>query len=121
MPFDDDADEERPGSGVPLPPEDRLWRHPSELGPGGAGFVPGSGNPLAAPWPLSVFDPSGPRRHRWRGSWASIAAVSCLAGAVIAMGLVLATRPDPKVVDRGATQRATLQPITSVVWRQFPT
>ena len=32
MPFDDE-DEDEPGApGLPLPPDDRLWRHPSEVG-----------------------------------------------------------------------------------------
>jgi hypothetical protein len=30
MPLDDDADDEVP-RGAPLPPDDRLWRHPSEV------------------------------------------------------------------------------------------
>ncbi len=50
-----------------------------------------------------------------------MAAVSCLAGAAIAMGVVLATRPSARAVERGAAQPAALQPITSVVWKQFPT
>lgn len=32
MPWDDDADDDQARLGPPLPPEDRLWRHPSELG-----------------------------------------------------------------------------------------
>lgn len=47
--------------------------------------------------------------------------MSCLAGAVITMGVVLATRPGSQVVERKAAAPATLQPITSVVWKQFPT
>jgi putative serine protease PepD len=35
MSFDDEPDDPS-GFQPPLPPEDRLWRHPSELGPGGA-------------------------------------------------------------------------------------
>jgi len=38
MPFDDDDPEEAPFGGPPLPPEDRLWRHPSEMA---ANAVPG--------------------------------------------------------------------------------
>lgn len=33
MPFDDDFDDERPAPDRYLPKDDRLWRHPSELGP----------------------------------------------------------------------------------------
>ena len=36
MPPDDEHDDAF-GFQPPLPPEDRLWRHPSEMGPGGAG------------------------------------------------------------------------------------
>ncbi|MBX3313184.1 MAG: serine protease [Actinobacteria bacterium] len=32
MPFDRPSDDERPGPDGILPPDDRLWRHPSELG-----------------------------------------------------------------------------------------
>lgn len=37
------------------------------------------------------------------------------------MGVVLATRPDSQVVQRNTAQPAAMQPITSVVWKQFPT
>ena len=120
MPFDEEADDDRPESGVPIPPEDRLWRHPSELGPDEAGFL-SPPNPLAAS--LTPFDVPGTARppRRRRGSWASIATVSCLAGAVIAMGVVLATRPASRVVERGGIQPTAVRPLTSVVWKQFPT
>ena len=55
------------------------------------------------------------------GSWASIAAVSCLAGAVDrdGRGARHPARRQGGRPWRHAT--AALQPITSVVWRQFPT
>jgi len=37
MSMDDDADDDVDGIGSPLPPDDRLWRHPSELASLGAG------------------------------------------------------------------------------------
>lgn len=125
MPFDEEADDERPDSGVPLPPEDRLWRHPSELGPGGSGLVPDPTNPLSAPWPpLPVVGRSRRGLRGRRKSFASVAAVSCLVGAVIAMGVVIATRPSSPAISQQpekAAQPSALQPITSVVWKQFPT
>ncbi len=47
--------------------------------------------------------------------------MSCLAGAAITMGVVLATRPGTHAVERNPVRPAVLQPITSVVWKQFPT
>lgn len=122
MPFDEDAEDEPSDNGpVPLPPEDRLWRHPSELGPEGPGLAGASGNPLAMPWPPVVgLDPASAADGR-RSSWASVAAVSCLAGAVITMGVVLATRPATKVVQQRATRSAVRRPVTSVAFRGFPT
>ena len=31
MSFDDGLDDDEPGYRAPLPPDDRLWRHPSEV------------------------------------------------------------------------------------------
>ena len=56
-----------------------------------------------------------PHRRVTGRSWASIAAVSCLAGAVIAMGVVLVTRPDRVIVRRAKTELS--QAATSVVFR----
>jgi S1-C subfamily serine protease len=66
VPEDDAASDEAP-LGRPLPPEDRLWRHPSEVA-----------------WPTTA----GPRA-RARGSrlWA-VALTSGLTGAVLALGVV---------------------------------
>ena len=73
MPIDDDFDDERPEGSGPLPPEDRLWRHPSEIGsaatPPPAWFPP----PTAAP----AGRPSGSRR-------VGTLAAACLLGAAVA-------------------------------------
>ena len=71
MPTDDDGDDDAPVFGLPLPPDDRLWRHPSELGP-------------AAPPPAAAVD-----RARHPRMW-SIAVVSGLVGAVLTVGVVAA-------------------------------
>lgn len=116
MPFDDDADDERPDQGVPLPPEDRLWRHPSELS-GGSPQGTSASDPLNTPWPpLAALPTETAPRHR---PLATIAAVSCLAGAVIALGAVLITRPEQ---GRGGPAPKTLtRAATSVVFRPVDT
>lgn len=55
MPWDDDADDDPAGIGPPLPPDDRLWRHPSELGGRAETAAAGAGRtPRSAPWPAVV-------------------------------------------------------------------
>ncbi len=68
-------DEERPGSGPLLPPEDRLWRHPSEIS------APGDGERADA---VGV-------RDRWlaREPSRSTAWSAGLVGALLATGIVL--------------------------------
>lgn len=44
-PADEGSPDEHPSRGALPDPLDRLWRHPTELPPVGAGFVPGSGGP----------------------------------------------------------------------------
>ncbi len=70
--YDDSSDEEPPSR--PLPAEDRLWRHPSELGPYG---------------PAPLMDPATVRR-RWLASQPSRASAwtAGLVGALLATGLV---------------------------------
>ena len=48
--FDDDFGDERNPAGDPLPPEDRLWRHPSEVGASRRARLAGHGHtPPARP------------------------------------------------------------------------
>jgi S1-C subfamily serine protease len=53
MSMDDDADDDVDGIGAPLPPDDRLWRHPSELSSLGAG---GTTRAVArgSAWPIAL-------------------------------------------------------------------
>lgn len=67
----DDEQEPAEGLGALLPPEDRLWRHPSELGAVGALGAPGGRG-------AAVASPARP------GSW-----TAGLAGALLATGIVL--------------------------------
>lgn len=76
MTDDDDPDEEFEAQDRLLPPEDRLWRHPSEI------FGPAAPADAPAPAPLS-------RRLPSRAALAG----ACLAGAVVAFGAMWVTRP----------------------------
>ena len=99
MAFEEEGDEERPRVDPPLPPDDRLWRHPSELA-GGA--------PVPAAWPAPVPRP-GPRRSIAIAALAS----ACLAGATVAMGVMWFARPT-RVVVREAPQVAARSITTAV-------
>jgi S1-C subfamily serine protease len=67
---DDGFDDDAPAFGEPLPQDDRLWRHPSELGP------------------VLLPDPAASRRpfHVW-----GVAAVAGLLGAVATLGVLTVT------------------------------
>lgn len=88
---DEEGDEEQPIGGV-LPPDDRLWRHPSELA---ATEVPDAWLG-ATPAP-----PQGPRRALAVAALAS----ACVTGAVLAVGVMWMARPT-KVVVRDAPEPA---------------
>jgi hypothetical protein len=80
MPFDDDPDGERPRPDRLLPPDDRLWRHPSELGPRA---LPVSSEPVSRAPALTAL------------------AGACLVGVVVAVGAMWWARP-ARVVEVGA-------------------
>lgn len=88
MPFDEDPDDVRPDPDGLLPPEDRLWRHPSELG--------ATVDPPPSP---SRSAGRGADRGRRRTPALPILAGACLAGAVVAIGAMWVARPT-KVVER---------------------
>ncbi|CAN5598956.1 trypsin-like peptidase domain-containing protein [soil metagenome] len=93
MPFDEDPDEDPSGLGPPLPPEDRLWRHPSEVG--------AAGPPRAQPPGAAQTVPPHPPRTPW-----GIVALAGAAGAVLALGLMAATGELGPDAERQVTQRA---------------
>ena len=110
MSTDPDPDDERPVGDDPLPPDDRLWRHPSELGAGinppGAWFD----SPTAASTPADV------RRTLLVGALAG----ACLAGAVMAAGAIWLTRPAPVVTDTAPA--VSVRPVTAtVLFQGLPT
>ncbi len=81
MPLDDDGDEDAPAAGPPLPPDDRLWRHPSEL----------SGTGVRAP----ARSPVAAGRPRTRG----VVIVAATAGATLAVGLLAVVQGLPRTLD----------------------
>jgi putative serine protease PepD len=98
MASDDDADD-LGGFGQPLPPDDRLWRHPSEL----AGLQPAPGGGAPAPSPGN------------RPLWGAIVAAG-LAGAVLATGLLAVSGElggGDRVVERHVVERVAVSPMVS--------
>jgi len=86
---DDDADD-GPRFGSPLPLEDRLWRHPSEVRLARAIDAPSTAG--IRPWAV---------------------AVSGLAGAVLTLGLVAAFASiGPAVVERAVVERVPVTPVS---------
>lgn len=87
---DDEGDDEQVAFGQPLPPEDRLWRHPSELGQSVAAAPPTA----SRPW--------------------GIALAAGLTGAVLATAVVaLVGGVPPRVVEREVVERVAVQPVVS--------
>ena len=83
----------QPG-GPPLPPDDRLWRHPSELGA------------------LSSDAPAEPSESRPR-AW-PVAALGVVAGAALATsGIVLTGSLSPRVVEQHVVEKVAVAPLLS--------
>ncbi|WP_426574062.1 S1C family serine protease [Aquihabitans sp. McL0605] len=100
MAFDDDEDPERPSAGPPLPPDDRLWRHPSEVG---------HGMPTPAAWPAPM-PPAPPRRAR--------AAVALLGAGVVGAAAALAVMwvAGPKRVEVRPPSTVAARAVTTAVF-----
>ena len=96
MPFDDGEDDDRPLGGAPLPPDDRLWRHPSELGVS-VGFT--------SP---STTDASGTKL------WA-VAVVAGLIGSALSLGVVAVSgRLSTDVVEKPVIQKVAVGPVAEL-------
>lgn len=101
VPFDDDAEADNPGFSPPPHPDDRLWRHPSEMN--AHPIVPlGASTPPHIPTPSTA----DARRHR---PWGAYLAAGAL-GAVLAGGGVIALGLGERVVERPVTERVALAP-----------
>lgn len=93
MPLDDDDDADVGGFARPLPPDDRLWRHPSEL----AAF---------RPVPVPQGGPGTPR------AW-PIAAVAGLVGAALCGGVLAVTGQLGGGGGQRVLQKVALTPVVS--------
>lgn len=97
--MDDDADDDVEGGGPPLPPEDRLWRHPSEL------------REFGSPTGIALHQPR--TRSRRRETWA-IAAVAGLTGVVLTTGALAVTGVlSPQVIRREIVEKVAVTPVLS--------
>lgn len=109
VPFDDDAGADPSSFRPPPHPDDRLWRHPSEMR--AHPIVPIDAPPVDAPPddpPEGASRAGGSPRRPW-GSFLVAAAV----GAVLAGGGVVAFGVGERVVERPVTERVTLTPSTA--------
>ncbi len=94
---DDAEDDDVVGAGPPLPPDDRLWRHPSEVG------AQAGGRPDAVAAGPTV------RSITW-----SVAIVAGLAGAALSTGVIALTGSlSPRVVDRAVVEKVAVTPVVS--------
>lgn len=94
--FDEGRDDEPDDLGPLLPPEDRLWRHPSEVGRTAA--------------PETPTEEEGRRRFPW-----SVSLLSAVAGATAALGVVLIVGGlTTRVVERDVVERVGVQPAGTV-------
>jgi S1-C subfamily serine protease len=94
VPFDADDDEDAPVGGAPLPPDDRLWRHPSELGPAAA----------AAPPSGVTAGTSGTK------TWA-VAVVAGLIGSALTLGFVAASGVmSGDVIEKPVVEKVAVRP-----------
>jgi S1-C subfamily serine protease len=104
VPFDDDAEADLPTYRPPPHPDDRLWRHPSEMG--SHRIVP-AGAP-AQPEGTDEATADGGRAAR-RRPWGAFAAAGAV-GALVAGGGVVALGIGERVVERPVTERVELDP-----------
>ena len=99
MPLDDDADDDVGSFDPLLPPEDRLWRHPSEMA--------SLGRPLGA-----ITAP--PPAPAGRGPAWPIAAVAGLVGAALSTAVMAVTGAlSTDVVERSVVEKVAVTPVVS--------
>jgi S1-C subfamily serine protease len=99
MSLDDDDADDGAAPRPPLPPDDRLWRHPSELGLHGT----------AASTALVDAPRSGARGSAW-----TVVLAAGVAGAVLAAGLLaLSGHISERIVERPVVEKVAVTPIVS--------
>lgn len=92
MSLDDDADDDVGGGGGPLHPDDRLWRHPSEL---------------------SAWAPATPPRSSGRASTWPVAAVASLVGAALCGGALVVAGTLRAEEGQRVVEKVALTPVVS--------
>jgi len=105
----DDADDLGPSS--PLHPDDRLWRHPSEMARLG---------PSGGPWPIGPDPDEVPTVTRRRAPWALLV-TSSLVGASVAVVAILVTGLGERVIEREIVQPASVVPAVTTEPPATPT
>jgi putative serine protease PepD len=109
VPFDDDAEADNPGYRPPPHPDDRLWRHPSEMRAHPIAPIDGS---EPRPAPPQITTPRGDRRRA--RPWGAVVAAGT-AGAVLAGAGVAVLGIGERVVERPVTERVALDPTASAL------
>jgi S1-C subfamily serine protease len=98
VPFDDGEDDDIPVGGAPLPLDDRLWRHPSELGLG------------ANTAPLPAPPAEGSSTRLW-----TVAVVAGLIGSALSLGVVAVSgRMSTDVVEKPVVERVAVRPVAEL-------
>lgn len=96
---DDDGDEDVAPAGPPLPPDDRLWRHPSELRDHGTGATTLTSRPEVGPGRTTA--------------WSQVL-LAGLTGALLATAVIAATGSfSPGVVERAVVEKVAVTPVVS--------
>jgi S1-C subfamily serine protease len=102
VPPDDESDDDAAAFGAPLPPDDRLWRHPSELGP------------VAGSTDLAVHAD----RRTGSSAW-GIAVVAGLVGAALSLGVVaMAGGFQSKVVEKPVVEKVPVRAVAELAAQQ---
>ena len=99
MPFDADDDDDAPVAGAPLPPDDRLWRHPSELGA-----------PLSGPPAPAGGGSDGSATRTW-----AVAVVAGLIGSALSLGFVAVSGGlAGDVVEKPVVEKVAVRPLAEI-------
>ena len=102
MEEDEHPDDDESGFRSPLPPDDRLWRHPSELAAMGIYGAP--------PEPLAA---AAPKPSRWMWQVWQVALTAGLIGAVGMTGLIYATGGfGSRIIERQVIEREQVLPVS---------
>ncbi len=104
VPFDDDAEADLPSYRPPPHPDDRLWRHPSEMS--GRRIVPAAAPARTTGSTPMTTTPGGDQRRR---PWAAFMAAGTV-GALLAGGGVVALGLGERVIERPVTERVEFDP-----------